>query len=115
MTELRTGAVVFLVLLAWLVLVAWLGRRSPPPPPVDLAALVGRPYAEAVAALKAQRPLAVVVVYRARDTGGPKTLEMPMLPGTFYMGVGPDGAYMDLVPHYYVHRRIRHCGIVGVF
>ena len=108
---LGAGALVVL----WLALLLWLGQPSPPPAPLDLRAHVGKPYQEALAALKAQRPLAVVVAYRVRDSWSTAHQEMTMLPGIHYMGVGHDGAYMDLVPPYYLHRTIKHMGIVGVF
>ena len=105
----RTRVLVALALSAAWVLLA----QSPP---VDVAAYVGRPYGEAVAAIKAGQPGAEVVVYRARRSwGGPRRESMAMRPGVHYLGVGPDGALLGEVPAQYAGRAIKHLGIVGVF
>lgn len=96
---------------AWVLLTA-----RPSQLPVDVDAYVGRPYGEAVAAIKAGQPGAEVVVYRARRSwGGPRRESMAMRPGVHYLGVGSDGALLGAVPAQYAGRSIKHLGIVGVF
>lgn len=80
---------------------------------VDVQSYVGRPYEEAVDAIKTRQPGAAVVAYRARDTDSPeKPFEMAMQPGVHYLGVDKQGRLLGAVPAQYAQRRIKHAGIL---
>lgn len=82
-------------------------------PAVDVRAYVGRPYTEAVDAIKTQQPHAVVVAYRARDTDSPdKPFVMAMQAGVHYLGVDKQDRLLGAVPAQYTERNIKHSGIL---
>lgn len=82
-------------------------------PMVDVQALVGRPIDEVVTAIKTEKPNAVIVAYRTRDTdSSAQPHVMAMQPNVHYLGVDKSDTFLGMVPLQYVERNIKHSGIL---